>query len=150
MANSLIREFMPPMPLAEGCAVSSPSDVCYGNVMDSPLQGMPPEELPLIKEYGGLMSPWLKAAYLPSNPYCCSTATSWSFICIFTFLWAHFLVFFPFSPFPFTQNTTIQNSPLSHLHERDLPGAEGSQNGVYYSKMPFLLQLPWRNTAEWE
>lgn len=45
MVNSLIREFNLPVPLVEGCAVSSLSDVSYGNVMDSPLQGMPSEEL---------------------------------------------------------------------------------------------------------
>lgn len=45
------------MPLLEGCAVSSLSDISYGNVMDSPLQGMPPEELSLIKEAVALMSP---------------------------------------------------------------------------------------------
>lgn len=55
--NPLISEFMLLIPLAEGCAVSSPSDVSYGDVMDSPLQGTPPEELPLIMEYVGLMSP---------------------------------------------------------------------------------------------
>jgi len=45
MVNSLIREFNLPAPLVEGCAVSSLSDVSYGNVMNGPLQGMPSEEL---------------------------------------------------------------------------------------------------------
>lgn len=80
MVNSLIREFILPMPLLEGCAVSSLSDISYGNVMDSPLQGMPPEELSLIKEAVALMSPWLKAAHVHSKRlYCCSSATFSSF-----------------------------------------------------------------------
>lgn len=57
MVNSLIREFILPVPLVEGCAVSSLSDMSYGNVMDSLPQGMPPEELSLIKEAVALMSP---------------------------------------------------------------------------------------------
>lgn len=57
MVNSLIREFILSMPLVEGCAVSSLSDVSYGNVMDSPPQGTPSEELSLIKGAVGLMSP---------------------------------------------------------------------------------------------
>lgn len=77
MVNSLIREFIFPMPPVDGCAVSSSSDVSYGNVTDSPPQGTPPEELSLIKEAVGLMSPKLKAAHVHSKySYCCSSATS--------------------------------------------------------------------------
>lgn len=57
MANSLIREFTLPVPLVEGCSVSSLSDMSYGNVMGSPLQRVPPEELSLIKMTVGLVSP---------------------------------------------------------------------------------------------
>jgi len=45
------------MPLVEGCAVRSLNDVSYGNLMDNPPQGMPPDELSLIKGAVGLMTP---------------------------------------------------------------------------------------------
>lgn len=94
MVNSLIREFTLPVPLFEGCSVSSLSDMSYGNVMGSPLQRVPPEELSLIKMTVGLVSAWLKAARVHFKcSCCCSSATSWSFSCILVFLWAHFLVF---------------------------------------------------------
>lgn len=92
LVNWLIREFIPPVPLAEGCAASSPSDVIW-KWNGQPWAGTPPEpDESLLKG----------CSHSLQISYCSSSATSWSFSCIFAFLWVHFLAFFPFFPLLFT------------------------------------------------